>query len=184
MNFLWFPILIFINSKDSMITLSYLMKLLANIMDITIFMFLGISAISEFWVHWNTAFVIWTLIFISVYRVISGRATFDPLFIWSKLLFWWLRCGSKIRIVNHFQCIRWHFYWIWVVWTEFVTSISLSWLMEVFVVELHFLCANWLVFRMSLPLKICYALLSLLYFLLLLSRSGLTGCRPEVMILI
>ena len=69
---LWFPILIFINSKDSMITLSYLMKLLANIMDITIFMFLGISAISEFWVHWNTAFVIWTLIFISVYRVISG----------------------------------------------------------------------------------------------------------------
>ena len=34
-----------INSKDSMITLSYLMKLLANIMDITIFMFLGISAI-------------------------------------------------------------------------------------------------------------------------------------------
>ena len=47
------------------------MKLLANIMDITIFMFLGISAISEFWAHWNTAFVIWTLIFISVYRVIS-----------------------------------------------------------------------------------------------------------------
>ena len=67
--------MIFINSKDSMITLSYLMKLLANIMDITIFMFLGISAISEFWVHWNTAFVIWTLIFISVYRVISGKYT-------------------------------------------------------------------------------------------------------------
>ena len=60
------------------------MKLLANIMDITIFMFLGISAISEFWVHWNTAFVIWTLIFISVYRVISGNlvsGSFDPLFI-------------------------------------------------------------------------------------------------------
>ena len=31
-------------------------------MDITIFMFLGISAISEFWVHWNTAFVIWVLV--------------------------------------------------------------------------------------------------------------------------
>ena len=53
------------------------MKLLANIMDITIFMFLGISAISEFWVHWNTAFVIWTLIFISVYRVISGNLVGD-----------------------------------------------------------------------------------------------------------
>ena len=74
-----------------MITLSYLMKLLANIMDITIFMFLGISAISEFWVHWNTAFVIWTLIFISVYRVISGnlvRSSFDPLYMY---------IGSKIR---------------------------------------------------------------------------------------
>ena len=156
-----------------MITLSYLMKLLANIMDITIFMFLGISAISEFWVHWNTAFVIWTLIFISVYRVISGRATFDPLFIWPKPYFaplWWLRCGSKIQILNHFQCTRWHFCWIWVVWIEFVTSISLSWLMEVFVVELHFLCANWLVFKMSLPSKICYALLSLLCFLLRSSR--------------
>ena len=64
------------------------MKLLANIMDITIFMFLGISAISEFWVHWNTAFVIWTLIFISVYRVISGNLvsrSFDPLYIGSKV---------------------------------------------------------------------------------------------------
>ena len=49
-------------SKDSLITLNYLMKLLSNIMDITIFMFLGISAISEFWVHWNTAFVIWVLV--------------------------------------------------------------------------------------------------------------------------
>ena len=68
-----------------MITLSYLMKLLANIMDITIFMFLGISAISEFWVHWNTAFVIWTLIFISVYRVISGKYTpGHPKLVWMK----------------------------------------------------------------------------------------------------
>ena len=81
-----------------MITLSYLMKLLANIMDITIFMFLGISAISEFWVHWNTAFVIWTLIFISVYRVISGNLvsrSFDPPFIRLKRHFAPL-LGSKV----------------------------------------------------------------------------------------
>ena len=74
------------------------MKLLANIMDITIFMFLGISAISEFWVHWNTAFVIWTLIFISVYRVISGNlvsGSFDPLFIRHKPHFAPL-LGSKV----------------------------------------------------------------------------------------
>ena len=176
-----------------MITLSYLMKLLANIMDITIFMFLGISAISEFWVHWNTAFVIWTLIFISVYRVISGRATFDPLFIWLSPNFaplpksGPLNSGSKSYIKRKqydFQCIRWHFCWIWVVWTEFVMLTSSSWLMEVSVVELHSLCANWLTSKMSLPLKICYALPSLLYFLLRSSRSGLTGCRPEVMILI
>ena len=72
MIFLWFPILIFINSKDSMITLSYLMKLLANIMDITIFMFLGISAISDFWIHWNTPFVLWK-------RVIIRPSLFPPL---------------------------------------------------------------------------------------------------------
>lgn len=57
--------------NDSIASLHYIMKLLSSIMDITIFVFLGISAISEFWVHWNTGFVIWTIIFITIYRVIS-----------------------------------------------------------------------------------------------------------------
>lgn len=55
-------------SGKSHTTVKYGMKMIANICEITIFMFLGISAISDFWIHWNTPFVIWTLIFITVYR--------------------------------------------------------------------------------------------------------------------
>jgi len=47
-------------SEPSIASLHYIMKLLSSIMDITIFIFLGISAISDFWVHWNTGFVVWT----------------------------------------------------------------------------------------------------------------------------
>ena len=41
------------------IKVKYGMKMVANICEITIFMFLGISAISDFWIHWNTPFVLW-----------------------------------------------------------------------------------------------------------------------------
>ena len=30
-----------------------------------------ISAISDFWLHWNTPFILWTLFFVSAYRIIS-----------------------------------------------------------------------------------------------------------------
>ena len=42
-----------------------------DLFQITIFMFLGISAISDFWIHWNTGFVFWTVLFITAYRFIS-----------------------------------------------------------------------------------------------------------------
>jgi len=58
-------------SGKSHTTVKYGMKMIANICEITIFMFLGISAISDFWIHWNTPFVIWTLIFITVFRFMS-----------------------------------------------------------------------------------------------------------------
>lgn len=58
-------------SGKSHTTVKYGMKMIANICEITIFMFLGISAISDFWIHWNTPFVIWTLIFITVFRFCS-----------------------------------------------------------------------------------------------------------------
>ena len=51
--------------------IKYGMKMLANICEMTIFLFLGISAISDFWLHWNTPFILWTLFFVTVYRIIS-----------------------------------------------------------------------------------------------------------------
>jgi NhaP-type Na+/H+ or K+/H+ antiporter len=47
------------------------MKLIAHISEMVIFILLGTSAVTDFWVHWNTAFVMWTLLFISVFRLIS-----------------------------------------------------------------------------------------------------------------
>jgi len=58
-------------SGKSHTTVKYGMKMIANICEITIFMFLGISAISDFWIHWNTPFVLWTLLFITLFRFIS-----------------------------------------------------------------------------------------------------------------
>lgn len=46
-------------SAKSHTTVKYGMKMLANICEMTIFMFLGISAISDFWIHWNTPFILW-----------------------------------------------------------------------------------------------------------------------------
>ncbi|CAG5086677.1 Oidioi.mRNA.OKI2018_I69.PAR.g11314.t1.cds [Oikopleura dioica] len=48
-------------APSSISSLHYIQKLLSSIMDITIFIFLGISAISDFW----------TIVFITIYRVIS-----------------------------------------------------------------------------------------------------------------
>lgn len=51
------------------------MKMLASGAETIIFMFLGISAVDpEIWT-WNTAFILLTLVFISVYRVIGKRVT-------------------------------------------------------------------------------------------------------------
>lgn len=47
------------------------MKMLASGAETIIFMFLGISAVNpDIWT-WNTAFVLLTLVFISVYRAIG-----------------------------------------------------------------------------------------------------------------
>ncbi|XP_042329531.1 sodium/hydrogen exchanger 3 [Sceloporus undulatus] len=58
-------------SEQSATTVRYTMKLLASASETIIFMFLGISAVNpEIWT-WNTAFVLLTLVFISVYRVVG-----------------------------------------------------------------------------------------------------------------
>lgn len=52
------------------------MKMLASGAETIIFMFLGISAVDPNIWKWNTAFILLTLVFISVYRVIGKWVTF------------------------------------------------------------------------------------------------------------
>ncbi|XP_078054396.1 sodium/hydrogen exchanger 3-like [Mustelus asterias] len=57
--------------EQSITTVRYTMKMLASGAETIIFMFLGISAVdTKIWT-WNTAFILFTLVFISVYRVIG-----------------------------------------------------------------------------------------------------------------
>ncbi|XP_074726121.1 sodium/hydrogen exchanger 3 isoform X1 [Strix uralensis] len=58
-------------SEQSSTTVRYTMKMMASGAETIIFMFLGISAVNpDIWT-WNTAFILLTLLFISVYRVIG-----------------------------------------------------------------------------------------------------------------
>ena len=58
-------------SSKSHTTVKYGMKMIASVCDSTIFMFLGISAISDFWIHFNLALVLWTLMFITLFRFMT-----------------------------------------------------------------------------------------------------------------
>uniref|UniRef100_H3CAB9 Sodium/hydrogen exchanger n=1 Tax=Tetraodon nigroviridis TaxID=99883 RepID=H3CAB9_TETNG len=64
----------YINSnmdEKSVITVKYAMKVLANGSETIIFVFLGISAVDKaIWV-WNTGFILLTLLFIFIYRIIG-----------------------------------------------------------------------------------------------------------------
>ncbi|XP_059029526.1 sodium/hydrogen exchanger 3 isoform X2 [Mustela lutreola] len=58
-------------SEQSATTVRYTMKMLASGAETIIFMFLGISAVNPLIWKWNTAFVLLTLVFISVYRAVG-----------------------------------------------------------------------------------------------------------------
>lgn len=58
-------------SEQSATTVRYTMKMLASGAETIIFMFLGISAVDPLIWKWNTAFVLLTLVFISVYRALG-----------------------------------------------------------------------------------------------------------------
>ncbi|XP_064908290.1 sodium/hydrogen exchanger 3 isoform X1 [Columba livia] len=58
-------------SEQSSTTVRYTMKMMASGAETIIFMFLGISAVNPAIWTWNTAFILLTLVFISVYRVIG-----------------------------------------------------------------------------------------------------------------
>ena len=62
--------------ERSVTTVRYVMKVLANGSETIIFVFLGISAIDKsIWV-WNTGFILLTLLFIFVYRIIGEIVSF------------------------------------------------------------------------------------------------------------
>ena len=62
--------------ERSVTTVRYVMKVLANGSETIIFVFLGISAIDKsIWV-WNTGFILLTLLFIFVYRIIGAIVSF------------------------------------------------------------------------------------------------------------
>jgi hypothetical protein len=57
-------------SKKSNATIEYVLKMLASIMETVIFMFMGLTTVSD--LHsWNTGFVIMTLVACAVYRAIG-----------------------------------------------------------------------------------------------------------------
>ncbi|XP_043835785.1 sodium/hydrogen exchanger 3 isoform X2 [Dromiciops gliroides] len=58
-------------SEQSATTVRYTMKMLASGAETIIFMFLGISAVNPAIWTWNTAFILLTLVFISIYRAIG-----------------------------------------------------------------------------------------------------------------
>ncbi|KAM3823588.1 sodium/hydrogen exchanger 3 [Vipera latastei] len=58
-------------SDQSSTTVRYSMKMLASGAETIIFMFLGISAVNPKIWTWNTAFILLTLVFISIYRIIG-----------------------------------------------------------------------------------------------------------------
>jgi len=57
-------------SAKSKTTIKYVMKMLASVAEAVIFMFLGVSAVSSAHV-WNTEFVLLTVFFCLMYRVIG-----------------------------------------------------------------------------------------------------------------
>ena len=57
-------------SKKSNATIEYVLKMLANIMETIIFMFMGLSTISDHH-SWNTGFVLITIASCTIYRILG-----------------------------------------------------------------------------------------------------------------
>lgn len=65
-------------SKKSMATIEYVLKMASSIMETIIFMFMGLTTVSEEQ-KWNTGFVIVTLLSCLIYRAIGRSKSFSEL---------------------------------------------------------------------------------------------------------
>ena len=73
--------------------------MLANIAETTIFMLLGIAAVSDFWKSWNLSFVLWTLLFITFYRIVGKKKFY--LFIYLISIFILLTHRKAMEVLIH-----------------------------------------------------------------------------------
>ena len=64
-------------SRKSHTTIKYFMKMMASLCETIIFMFLGMSTVTDSH-EWNTSFVLFSLIFCIVYRAI-GKYSYSTL---------------------------------------------------------------------------------------------------------
>ena len=72
-------------SKKSDATTEYVLKMLSSIMETIIFMFMGLSTVSDSH-SWNTGFVLITIVACLVFRFI-GKTTHPPFEPWLDTIF-------------------------------------------------------------------------------------------------
>lgn len=93
-------------SEQSSTTVRYTMKMMASGAETIIFMFLGISAVNpEIWT-WNTAFILLTLVFISVYRVIGKGVTLLFLYCTAEAITYSLTLSPQKYLSSRFVPFR------------------------------------------------------------------------------
>lgn len=73
-------------SPTSLTTVKCGLKVLSNGSESVIFVFLGISTVNDYH-EWNTAFILLTILFCTVYRAL-GKGFIDPLNFFLNTLFW------------------------------------------------------------------------------------------------
>lgn len=66
-------------SPKSHTTIKYAMKMLSSSSETIIFMFLGVNTVNDQHV-WNTAFILLTILFCSVFRAIGNLEIMNPFF--------------------------------------------------------------------------------------------------------
>lgn len=95
-------------SQKSQTTIRFGLKLAASASETIIFMYIGVSAVSDTH-HWDTAFVILTLVFCLIFRALGKTATYVyHLYAWAELKcdlsFNWFN-GYLDQLLSRTQCL-------------------------------------------------------------------------------